>query len=108
MLAGKVFNREVNGPRRIDAEGMWPAVSAAAAETVQEKVALPAVGVAFCAPVMAIAAAQQAVVAGPAEPWPFQWTDPRGWIGMNVSEWADLSWPSVRGLSESAERSGPI
>ena len=27
MLAAKVFNREMNGPRRIDAEGMWPAVS---------------------------------------------------------------------------------
>ena len=80
MLAAKVFNREMNGPRRIDGEGMWPAVSAAAAETVQERVALPAVGVAFRAPVghnnLALAAVQQAVFEGPAEPWPFQWTDP--------------------------------
>ena len=79
-LAARVMNHEMVGPRRIDGVGMWPAVSSAAAETVQARVALPEAGVAFRAPSgnnnLAVAAVQQVVVAGPAEPWPFQWTDP--------------------------------
>jgi hypothetical protein len=49
-LAASAMNQSLDGPRRIDGEGMWPAANPAAAETVQRRVALPEVGVAPRAP----------------------------------------------------------
>ena len=79
-LAARVMNQSMDGPRRIDSEGMWPAANPAAAETVQRRVALPEVGVAFRAPsrngVLASAAASRTPVAEVPDPWPFAWSDP--------------------------------
>ena len=79
-LAASAMNQSLDGPRRIDGEGMWPAANPAAAETVQRRLALPEVGVAFRAPsrngILAATAAQRTVAEEAPAPWPFSWSDP--------------------------------
>ena len=59
QLAASAMNQQMEGARRIDSEGSWPTVSAAAADSVQTKVALPGVGAAFRAPSTTLAEARQ-------------------------------------------------
>ena len=59
QLAASALNQQIEGARRIDSEGSWPLVSAAATDSRRVEVALPRVGAASRAPSTTLAEAMQ-------------------------------------------------